>query len=889
MTADPISTRAADPADGAATRVGPSVRRRLLVSAAVALATWAVFSWPLSAHVATGIASSGSNIEKGHVRNMIAGDHLQLLYRFWLFQDFLLGDAPLFSNLYEFSLSDAPREWPPRAYYLPFSLLYALVAPWAGRAMGWNLTGLVSLWLAYLFAWRLARRYAGSEAVAGFAALFAIVPAFVWRNVLGGSPTGFALVFVPMMAWGLDRAAREDDWRGSLVASLAMLFAALSDRHAFFFGALSAPLWVFAAWLDRERFAWRSGRAYVRTAVALAPVVPGYAFAFALLKLTTRHVEESAMADGRSLQEVRIFCHHADGFFAPVNMFSAELHVGFAALAAVLLGIAAMAWLACRGRPPVRRLAVLAFLLLAAIGVGALALGVNGPSNGKPFLLAREYVPKYDLIRQPAKIFCLAPTLLAVTVALAFGQIATALAGARRPALARAAWAPALLLALVGFVEHRRWINPTVCLLARSQPAYEAIAHHAAASGLTPRLLAIPLWPGESHWSSLYQHYVSLYRLRMVNGYTPAVPATYAGEIFRPFASVNGGLLDDGQVAELLRRNVHYVVFHENAFPRKVNALPGTETLRRLLVHPRLDLLARHHSVWSFAIRETPRTVTNAPAGWTTFSCARDWEAEGARLSGGARDLSAADASNGGLATLPAPGAELRTKATDLRHETGLRFLARVRGSGECRAESRLDGQPHAATNWGVATPSAWTWLAAPVPAFEGWHDLNLSLSVTRGAVDVDTVLLVAGDWDPALGGATGGRVVLPAPVFFHYGYTDFTHGEVTLLKDEIASYESWYGPRLPLDPGEYVFSLDYRSPARSGTRLGRLTLDKHGPVDSVRVIAGQPAELWFVQEDNLPVNFYLHFGWTGDVVIRSATLRRVRAGERSTRVAAAL
>jgi hypothetical protein len=71
---------------------------------------WAVFSWPLGKHLFTGIPSSGTNLEKGNVIRMVPGDHLQLLYNFWLAKDMMSGDTPLFYNLYEFNTgSDEAR------------------------------------------------------------------------------------------------------------------------------------------------------------------------------------------------------------------------------------------------------------------------------------------------------------------------------------------------------------------------------------------------------------------------------------------------------------------------------------------------------------------------------------------------------------------------------------------------------------------------------------------------------------------------------------------------------------------------------------------------------------------------------------------------------------
>ena len=63
--------------------------------------------------------------------------------------------------------------------------------------------------------------------------------------------------------------------------------------------------------------------------------------------------------------------------------------------------------------------------------------------------------------------------------------------------------------------------------------------------------MAIPLWPGDSAWSSLYQYYGSMYRIRMLNGYHPVIPSRYVEDIFTTFSSANRGYLDDGQLNAL--------------------------------------------------------------------------------------------------------------------------------------------------------------------------------------------------------------------------------------------------------------------------------------------------------------------------------------------------
>jgi hypothetical protein len=127
------------------------VKRRLLISLLVTLGIWLVFSWPLPRHVGSAIPAGGtSGLTRPPAAPMQSGDHLQLLYHFWLFSDMLGGRTPWFHNLYEFNTGDDAGRVEPGSYYFPFSLFFAAGQALDGPALGWNLSGFLALWLTYL-------------------------------------------------------------------------------------------------------------------------------------------------------------------------------------------------------------------------------------------------------------------------------------------------------------------------------------------------------------------------------------------------------------------------------------------------------------------------------------------------------------------------------------------------------------------------------------------------------------------------------------------------------------------------------------------------------------------------------------------------------------------
>ena len=155
-------------------------RRTIFYTLLLSTLIWLAFSWPLAMHLTDAIPSSSRNIEKGQMRDMIPGDHLQLLYHFWLVGDMLSGETPPLYNLYEFNTGDDAARYYPSTYFFPFSLVYAGIAAVGGRALGWNLTGWLSLWLTLLVTWVLVRQFVRDDWIAGCGALVSILVPFRW-------------------------------------------------------------------------------------------------------------------------------------------------------------------------------------------------------------------------------------------------------------------------------------------------------------------------------------------------------------------------------------------------------------------------------------------------------------------------------------------------------------------------------------------------------------------------------------------------------------------------------------------------------------------------------------------------------------------------------------
>lgn len=287
-------------------------------------------------------------------------------------------------------------------------------------------------------------------------------------------------------------------------------------------------------------------------------------------------------------------------------------------------------------RAELRRVIAALALAAAILFVFLLALGVNGPAEGLPLRLVRKLVPPFRMVRQPLKAFCLLPAFYSAFFAAGLSALAYLRRPARRAApegaglsrlaaakaesgaaaLARmarerralrlrsaAAAAACVAVPLAAYLSVSRGMHPGLCRLPGPNKAYALAVEDAKARGFaTPRAIALPIWPGDSSWSSLYQYPAARAGMRMLNGYAAVTEKRYVERVFLEFETMTEGELTPRQLRKLLHTGVSTVILHENAFPPKVSPFPFGATLRRLLADPHLRLLGEDGGAWAFAI-----------------------------------------------------------------------------------------------------------------------------------------------------------------------------------------------------------------------------------------------------------------------------------------------
>jgi hypothetical protein len=840
-----------------------------VVLAAGVLAIWAVFTWPLPRHFGDGIASSSHNREAGAVRRMIPGDHLQLLYHYWLAGDLLAGRTPWFHNLYEFNTGDDSECFRVHAQYAPFSWLFAAISAVAGRAAGMNLTGLVSLGLTAWLTMRLARRYAADDALAVLAGWLSILMPYRWIMLLGGSPMGHAITWVPLLLLGVDMVVRDLRPAGGFLVGLGLLFASWGDSHVLFFGVFACAGWVAVAIVARGGWPWRDGRAWRALAGAAGAALVGLVPALVMLAFTVTRLRGTTAGVTRNLSEIALFSPRLSGLFQwAASGVHSHLYLGWSLCALAALGMAG--WIACRPRSPEawRRLAVFLLLLAAVVAVIVLASGPHGPHGGVAWRAARKLIPPYRAIRQPAKVLCLLPTLAAVGLAAGLSAWTGLL---RRPAARSAACA---LLALAVAAEMKAQIHATICTLDGEQGAYRAVADRARADGLDPRVLVLPLWPGDAAYCSVYQHYASLYRVRMANGYSPAVRPSYIEGFFGRFKDFNHGEMPDASLDALLGMGIRAILFHEDQFPEKVSPFPAGRTLEALRRHPRLRFLAQDGRVWAFEILAPGAARPDAGA---IEAYADPWPpARRSEIERGVPHVTAvADpaCSHGAYGGLAREGDRFVLPRVPPHGEPEVAWWLRVRGDGELSLEwSPGADEEGPRSSLRVDSGAAWVWLRMPPP--DGVRDrdrVTLSAAWASGRADVDVALFATAG---PLALKPGESRVFPAAAFFRAGSTA-AGGAVVFDPERDPADRVLYGPFRPLVSGRYRATLEFGSPAAPGLALGSFVVDG-ADAPPAPVAVGRPAEVEFVQVADTPFVASITYSRAASVTIQRLVLLRL-------------
>ena len=788
--------------------------RAALALLALSALLFGAFLWPLPAHLASGVAYTAHAAEGTPPRMLVQGDHLQLQYHFDLVHEMVAGRIRAFTNPYEFAVDPAtPAPRRVDAFYFPFSLPYALLRFALPDALCWNLAQLLSVFLGLWFCFLLARRF-GVGPVAAFtiAALANCVP-YRWVVLAGGSPTGVGMGLVPGVALGADMAVRDRSVRGGALAGALLFCLYAADLHCFLFAGLALPLWGVLSLLRSERGLRRP----FGLVAPLAPIALGVALAGVLAFFAKQGYEGTDAAAGRTLRELErhspdwhaffdpgFFSHNPDQFYMGVVLAGCLLLAGLV----VLLGcVRSFTGSQVRqsnpstpSTPSTPQLYPVPFTLstlLSGLLLGAailfvffLALGTHGPLEALPLRAFRKLVPPFRMVRQPLKAFCLLPTLYAAFFAVAWSC---------RPRLrfSKGTLAPAVAIVLLAFLSGHRGMRAGICLEPGADAAWLAVAEDAKSRDIEPRALVLPIWPGDSSWSSVYQYHAVRAGVPMLNGYAAVRSHDYAERVFHRFETMTEGDFTDDQAAGLRELGVTHVLLHENAFPAKVSLFPFGETLRRHLADPRLRLLAAGDGVWAFAVGNLDVARHSSPVTrhWSPAATARHWRLDP-----------------------PGTNAAVKLRSFAQIHREGYGWLARAEADKDLLLVTSVPGSADPATTNRFpavdgAAPGSWRLAFAPAP-FPGtnlWTALE-----TPGSARISDLAFAEAPktcepdpWWPA-----GGLYIGASALVHEFGRTEpleaHTLGFDPAQAPPCVAVEG-PGLPLPLSPGRYRAEIVWR------------------------------------------------------------------------------
>ncbi len=278
---------------------------------------------------------------------------------------------------------------------------------------------------------------------------------------------------------------------------------------------------------------------------------------------------------GRSLAEVRYFSPHFHNLFQRVNYAGESMvYLGIVSLTLVVLSMGfLLANLRTEGRTGglVRqeRFWLGIFFLFTF-----LSLGLSVPAVPL-YAFFYRVVPYFKYPRVPGRLIFISYAALAFCAAWAIERVRM-----------KGEWIKVGLVMMLTAGIAWDYFPPRpigLCLLDRGKTVYSAVDK----KGMPPAtLLELPVWPGDSAWSTLYQYYVTRYRYPMVNGYSPVVPKDYVEKVFYGLYPMDVGEASARSRELLQRLQVKYVTFHAEAYPYKICPFPPSLALKRLRTLP---------------------------------------------------------------------------------------------------------------------------------------------------------------------------------------------------------------------------------------------------------------------------------------------------------------
>ncbi|MEA3369402.1 MAG: hypothetical protein U9Q24_03505, partial [Candidatus Ratteibacteria bacterium] len=488
---------------------------------------------------------------------------------------------------------------------LPLSIIFVIFSVFGG-AFAYNATVIISLTFSGLAMFLLARIYLKSDFPAFIAGLIYAASPFALAQLLGGHTNGFLWGIVPLAVFSLEKLFSEGELKFALLYFFCLFSFALIEYHFLyylsFFSLLFLPIKTVTS-LAR----WKEDNFNLikRLMKAWAPIFLSLLLVF-LFVVFLKNVElgVSIARKGRDLSEVRLYSPGIKDLFSRGNVDAEKnIYLGMVSLALAFLGFI---FSSCRSasstnqyEEKINRLFFAGGLLISAI----LALGPSLNDFFPLYNFCYKFIPYFNYPRVPGRIIAISFLCLSVLAGNGVKEIIAFISRIRKEVFKKA------VLVIVGislcfgiFLDCHSNSNAGICLFDKKNRIYEIIRENAG----DKKVLELPLWPGDTAWTSIYLYYVTLTQVKIINGYYPLVPQEYVDRIFYPLISLNLGDISQAQYEFLKKLGVKYIVMHEDAFPLKVSHFRSIYSVNRLKQSAYLKFVTREKLIWLFELRDKP-------------------------------------------------------------------------------------------------------------------------------------------------------------------------------------------------------------------------------------------------------------------------------------------
>jgi hypothetical protein len=543
-----------------------------------------IYTYPLILHFNQGMPYTHSPAEGYEVVPLVQGDHLQLYYKFWLFKDSVLGKTPLFSDPYHFNITEK-KEFEFATQFLPLSFFFLLLSIF-GDNFAYNSLVVLSFTFAGLAMYLLVKFYTKDKFSAFLGGLIFTLAPFRLAQLLGGHPNGFLFFLIPLTIYFFELSLSRKSIKYALFFGISLFSLALLESHLIYHTFLFLIPLAFL----RTFFLINKGRGWWKGFLAILLVMI-LCLAW-LLSASSSSSPPSIGERERTLVEVRLFSPRIGDIFKRDNS-NCEKYIYLGIFPLLLAFFGFFSNLFGRG---VKKEKWWTNLFYGVILFTTFILSL-GPSLDNIFPLHRlcyEYIPYFNFPRVPGRIIVL--SFLSLSLLAGFGVTRIYRIEKKIKFLLLAILTLGILGEFYPFKARGISLTPK-----GKNRVYEIVKENIG----DYKLLELPIWPGDTAWSTIYYYYNTKTRAKMINGYSSYVSKDYVKNIFWPLYNLNLGEMREEQHRLLKRLRVKYIIMHEEAFPPKVSPYPFSFSLNNLKDTQSTGILLKiEPTIWSLGLTE---------------------------------------------------------------------------------------------------------------------------------------------------------------------------------------------------------------------------------------------------------------------------------------------